>query len=105
MDLFLNDFLYKDDVGRHKLELDVVQNALFEVVLASQFIEKQMRIMTIFLPSACGNCRLYFPRGVIHHAPNQGGSPSVHLTISSFQRQSLYDLVQKTFEEVILKLF
>ena len=35
----------------------------------------------------------------------QGGSPSVHLTISSFQRQSLYDLVQKTFEEVILKLF
>ena len=76
-----------------------------------------MTIMT-FLPSACGNCRLYFPRGVIHHAPNQAwapgyadvtwsqaGSPSVHLTISSFQRQSLYDLVQKTFDEVILKLF
>ena len=26
-------------------------------------------------------------------------SPSVHLTISTFQRQTLYDLVQKTFEE------
>lgn len=49
---------------------------------------------------------LYFPRGIIHHAPNKdSSSPSVHLTISTFQRQTLYDLVQKTFEEAMSELW
>eukprot|EP00434_Breviolum_minutum_P001077 symbB.v1.2.000943.t1/scaffold45.1/size390604/6 len=49
---------------------------------------------------------LYFPRGIIHHAPNKdASSPSVHLTISTFQRQTLYDLVQKTFEEAMSELW
>lgn len=49
---------------------------------------------------------LYFPRGIIHHAPNKDSSaPSVHLTISTFQRQTLYDLVQKTFEEAMSELW
>eukprot|EP00435_Cladocopium_sp_Y103_P069268 s70_g33.t1 len=32
-------------------------------------------------------------------------APSVHLTISTFQRQTLYDLVQKTFEEAMSELW
>lgn len=49
---------------------------------------------------------LYFPRGIIHHAPNKDSSSlSVHLTISTFQRQTLYDLVQKTFEEAMSELW
>ncbi|CAK8988542.1 unnamed protein product [Durusdinium trenchii] len=49
---------------------------------------------------------LYFPRGIIHHAPNKDvSSPSVHLTISTFQRQTVYDLVQKTFEEAMSELW
>jgi len=49
---------------------------------------------------------LYLPRGTIHHAPNQDAKlPSVHLTISSFQRQSLFDLVQKSFEEAMSELW
>ncbi|CAJ1412241.1 unnamed protein product [Effrenium voratum] len=48
---------------------------------------------------------LYFPRGTIHHAPNEDDAPSVHLTISGFQRQALYDLVHKTFEEAMSELW
>eukprot|EP00931_Biecheleriopsis_adriatica_P076736 TRINITY_DN50418_c0_g1_i1.p1 TRINITY_DN50418_c0_g1~~TRINITY_DN50418_c0_g1_i1.p1 ORF type:complete len:487 (+),score=124.24 TRINITY_DN50418_c0_g1_i1:121-1461(+) len=49
---------------------------------------------------------LYFPRGVIHHAPNQDAKQaSVHLTISAFQRQTLFDLVQKSFEEAMSELW
>ncbi|CAE7483709.1 RIOX2 [Symbiodinium microadriaticum] len=49
---------------------------------------------------------LYFPRGTIHYAPNKDSTEaSVHLTVSAFQRQSLYDLVQKTFEEAMSELW
>merc|ERR1712232_955977 len=49
---------------------------------------------------------LYFPRGIIHHAPNQDASTSsVHLTISTFQRQTRYDLAQKAFEEAMSELW
>lgn len=49
---------------------------------------------------------LYFPRGTIHHAPNQNAEqPSVHLTISTYQRQTLYDLASKTFEETMSELW
>eukprot|EP00927_Polykrikos_kofoidii_P027268 TRINITY_DN24057_c0_g1_i1.p1 TRINITY_DN24057_c0_g1~~TRINITY_DN24057_c0_g1_i1.p1 ORF type:complete len:594 (-),score=141.97 TRINITY_DN24057_c0_g1_i1:183-1964(-) len=49
---------------------------------------------------------LYLPRGVIHHAPNQDRkSPSVHLTVSSFQRSTLYDLASKTVEEAMSELW
>eukprot|EP01062_Namystynia_karyoxenos_P015462 TRINITY_DN15605_c0_g1_i1.p1 TRINITY_DN15605_c0_g1~~TRINITY_DN15605_c0_g1_i1.p1 ORF type:complete len:640 (+),score=247.86 TRINITY_DN15605_c0_g1_i1:82-1920(+) len=48
---------------------------------------------------------LYFPRGTIHYAPNQGTAPSVHLTVSTYQRHSLYELVQKSFEEAMCVAF
>lgn len=49
---------------------------------------------------------LYFPRGTIHYAPNRDGNvASVHLTISAFQRQSLFDLSSKVFEEAMSEMW
>jgi len=49
---------------------------------------------------------LYFPRGTIHYAPNRdGNAASVHLTISAFQRQSLFDLSSKVFEEAMSEMW
>merc|ERR1719188_460132 len=39
---------------------------------------------------------------MIHYAPNTNSKlPSVHLTISTMQRQTLFDLTNKTFEEAM----
>mmetsp|Transcript_76332 Transcript_76332/g.150963 ORF Transcript_76332/g.150963 Transcript_76332/m.150963 type:complete len:495 (+) Transcript_76332:52-1536(+) len=49
---------------------------------------------------------LYFPRGTIHYAPNRdGNSASVHLTVSAFQRQSVFDLSSKVFEEAMSEMW
>mmetsp|Transcript_81796 Transcript_81796/g.227772 ORF Transcript_81796/g.227772 Transcript_81796/m.227772 type:complete len:564 (+) Transcript_81796:61-1752(+) len=49
---------------------------------------------------------LYMPRGTIHYAPNQDKTrPSVHLTISTYQQHSVYDLVSKTFEEAMSEMW
>jgi len=49
---------------------------------------------------------LYMPRGTIHYAPNQDKKEaSVHLTISTMQQQTVYDLISKTFEEAMAELW
>eukprot|EP01061_Rhynchopus_euleeides_P012007 TRINITY_DN21609_c0_g2_i1.p1 TRINITY_DN21609_c0_g2~~TRINITY_DN21609_c0_g2_i1.p1 ORF type:complete len:540 (+),score=247.25 TRINITY_DN21609_c0_g2_i1:183-1802(+) len=48
---------------------------------------------------------LYFPRGTIHYAPSVGDEPSIHLTISTYQRVCNYEVVQKAFEEVMSMLW
>eukprot|EP00754_Rhynchopus_humris_P009845 Rhum_TRINITY_DN14095_c23_g1::Rhum_TRINITY_DN14095_c23_g1_i1::g.68978::m.68978/K21760/RIOX2, MINA; bifunctional lysine-specific demethylase and histidyl-hydroxylase MINA len=48
---------------------------------------------------------LYFPRGTIHFATSVGTEPSIHLTISTYQKVSHFEVVQKAFEEVAAMLW
>eukprot|EP01064_Diplonema_japonicum_P039014 TRINITY_DN966_c5_g1_i1.p1 TRINITY_DN966_c5_g1~~TRINITY_DN966_c5_g1_i1.p1 ORF type:complete len:551 (+),score=180.56 TRINITY_DN966_c5_g1_i1:35-1654(+) len=48
---------------------------------------------------------LYFPRGTIHYAPSVGDVPSVHLTISTYQRWCNYEVIQRALEEAMASIF
>ncbi|XP_076802755.1 ribosomal oxygenase 1-like isoform X1 [Clavelina lepadiformis] len=48
---------------------------------------------------------LYFPRGFIHQASSLPGSHSLHITISTYQRNSWGDLMQELFSCALTRAF